>query len=318
MAWWSILLITIGGVAAVSLLLAYVCYTMAFYAGRRNKETGEEYPLPPGEAYLPYRDVMRQWMQEAREMPFETVSIRSRDGLTLRGKYYELTPGAVVELMMPGYRGLAERDLCGGVQRAFSVGHNVLVVDQRACGASEGHTITFGVKESGDCRQWIDYLIGRFGPTVRIMLAGVSMGAATVMLTAGAGVPTQVIGVVADCGYTTAEEMIRLVIRHKRLPQAAYAFVRLGARVFGGFSIGKASPITAIAQCRVPVFFAHGEADGFVPCEMTRRLHQACPALKRLLVVPGADHGLSYVVDPAGYVAALKEMEEEMAKATSK
>ena len=86
---------------------------------------------------------------------------------------------------MPGYRGLADRDLCGGVQRCFTLGRSALVVDQRACGDSQGRVITFGLRESRDCLDWAWYLHRRFEGQVPIYLTGISMGAATVMMAAG-------------------------------------------------------------------------------------------------------------------------------------
>jgi fermentation-respiration switch protein FrsA (DUF1100 family) len=60
-------------------------------------------------------------------------------------------------------------------------------------------------------------------------------------------------------------------------------------------------------KCRVPVIFFHGEQDDFVPCYMSREVYEACPTKKCIVTIPGADHGLSYAVDPKGYLAALRE-----------
>jgi len=315
MDWVYILLFILGVLALVFFAGTYICFYIAFYSPRGKAKDSEEVPLPPGEEYVPYRDVMREYMKKARAMPSEEVNITSFDGLCLRGKYYELDPGAVVEVMMPGYRGTAERDLCGGVQRAFSVGHNVLVVDQRAGGRSEGHVITFGVREHRDCLSWVEYAIQRFGPQVRVMLAGVSMGAATVMIAGGRDLPENVIGIVADCGYTSARDIIKKVIRSMGLPaDLLYPFVKLAGHIYGGFNVEEASPLEAMKRCRVPVFFAHGEEDDYVPCEMSRQLYAACTAPKNLFIVPGADHGLSYIVDPEGYKRELKKTEALMMK----
>ncbi|MBQ8892913.1 MAG: alpha/beta fold hydrolase [Clostridia bacterium] len=290
----------------IILLIAYYCFHEAFYASRRPPKVQEEFEMPPGEIYEPYHPAMRQWMKEVRAMPFEELSITSFDGLKLYGKYYEYKPGAPIELMLHGYRGSAERDLCGGVQRAFALGHNVLIVDQRTACKSEGKVITFGIHESKDCLRWIDRLAERFGREVPIILTGISMGAATVLIAAGQELPKNVIGVLADCGYTTAREMIQKTIGEMHLPpKLAYPFVKLGARLFGRFNLEETAPIEAIRNCKVPVLFFHGDADDFVPCEMSRRLYEACPTRKKLVIIPGAGHGLAYPADPENY---LKEM----------
>ena len=293
--------------AAIVMLTAYICFRMAFYATR--KETNEEFPIPEGDIYLPYRDQMIAWMKEVRQLPREDVTIRSFDGLTLRGKYYEYAPGAPIELMFPGYRGVAERDLCGGVQRCFSLGHSALIVDQRACGESDGNVITFGIRESRDCHSWIAFMLERFGKDVKIILTGISMGAATVLIAAGSELPKNVTGVLADCGFTSAREIIQKVIRQMGLPpKLAYPFVKLGAYLYGGFDLEATSPEEAAKTCSVPVIFFHGEDDDYVPCWMSTVNYQACRSpRKKLVTIPGAGHGLSYPVAPKEYLQALRD-----------
>ena len=291
---------------AVVFLIAYLCYKRAFYSA--NKPLTQEYPIPEGAIYEPYRDAMVGWIKELRAMEHENVSITSFDGLTLRGKIFLYAPGAPIEIMFHGYRGNAERDLCGGVQRAFALGHSVLLVDQRASGASDGHVISFGINESRDCLDWTNFAIRKFGPDCKLILTGISMGAATVMIAAGNQLPKNVIGVLADCGYTTAKEMIQKIIREMKLPAGpAWPFVKMGAKLFGHFDLEETCPLEAMKACRVPVIFFHGETDGLVPCDMSRRLYQTCQAKKALVTIPNADHGLSYMVDPQGYLQAMRE-----------
>ena len=146
-----------------------------------RKPCTEEFPIPHGEIYEIHRKQMTDWIRDARAYPYREVSITSHDGLVLRGRYFEQEKGAPIELLLHGYRGWAERDLSGGVFRCFGIGHNVLIVDHRGCGESEGHVTTFGAKESLDCLAWIDFILREIDPTARIILSGVSMGAATVM-----------------------------------------------------------------------------------------------------------------------------------------
>lgn len=290
------------------LLISLVCFYMAFYAPRRPAKNKAEFDLPPGEIYEPHHEQMRRWMQEVRQLPFEEMWITSFDGLRLRGKYYEYAPGAPVELMFHGYRGSAERDLCGGIQRSFALGRSVLIVDQRAGGKSDGHVITFGAKESRDCRAWVDFMVEHFGPEVQIILCGISMGATTVLLAASQPLPENVKGVLADCGFTSARKIIKKVIRQMGLPaDVLYPFVRLGAKLYGGFDPEDADAEAALKNCPLPVIFFHGETDDYVPCEMSRDNYEVCPAVKKLVLTPNAGHGLCYPVDPEGYLDALRE-----------
>ena len=307
----GVVLLCVLLVAALVLLVALAAFLVTFYVPKRKPKADGEPSIPPGKIYEPYRDTMLAWMKETKALPHEEVSVRSFDGLKLCGKYYEYAPGAPIELMFHGYRGSADRDLCGGVQRCFALGRSALIVDQRTSGSSGGRVISFGVNERRDCLTWVDFMIRHFGPEVKIILCGISMGAATVLMAAGEPLPPNVIGVLADCGYTSARDIIKKVIRQINLPQFLYPFVKLGARVYGGFDLEETSPEEALKRCRVPVIFFHGEADDFVPCEMSRLNYEACSAAKKLVTVPGAGHGLSYLVDREGYLAALEEFAPE-------
>lgn len=287
--------------------IAYVCYLMAFHVRKDQPAEAEEYPIPAGKIYEPFREQMVQWMKEVRAMPYEAVSVTSFDGLQLHGKYYECAPGAPIELMFHGYRGSAERDLCGGIQRSFLLGRSVLLVDQRASEGSDGHVISFGINEHKDCHTWVDFMVQRFGPDVKIILTGISMGAATVMMAAGKPLPPNVIGVLADCGYSSPKAIIQKVIAQKGLPpKLAYPFVKLGARLFGHFDLEETSPVEALKHCPLPVIFFHGENDDYVPCSMSRENYEACAGPRKLVTIPGAGHGLSYLVAPEYYLQELR------------
>lgn len=295
-------------IAVLVLLIAYICYRIVFYAAPTTPLGPNEYDIPPGKIYEPHREQMRLWMQQMRALPHEQMSVTSFDGLKLTGKYYEYQPGAVIELMFHGYRGNAERDLCGGVQRAFALGRSVLIVDQRTSMTSEGHTITFGIHEHRDCLAWVDFMVERFGPDVKIILTGISMGAATVVIAAGQPLPDNVVGVLADCGYTSAKEIIYKCAEDMHLPpKLVYPFIKLGGRIFGRFDVDATSPLEAVNNCKLPIIFFHGECDDFVPCSMSKELYDACPSPKRLVIVPGAAHGLSFPIDQKNYLKNVAE-----------
>ena len=301
-------LIILAAAVILVLLTAYLCYYLTFRVPRHPAPPKEEYPIPPGKIYQPHRELMIGWMKEVRAMPHEDFTIRSFDGLKLHGKYYESIPGAPIELMLHGYRGNAERDLCGGVQRAFALGRNALIVDQRGCGDSEGLVITFGVFESRDCRAWIDFMLQHFGPEVEIILTGISMGGSTVLITAGQELPDNVKIVLSDCGFTSAKAIIHKVIRQIHLPVwPVYPLIRLGARLYGHFDPESVSAIESVRKTKIPTIFIHGETDDFVPCSMSKENFDACAAPKKFMSVPGAGHGLSYVLDGEGYLKALAE-----------
>ena len=157
----------------------------------------------------------------------------------------------------------------------------------------------------------MDIVIVRIVPDVRIIRTVISIGAATAMKAGGMEVQDNVVGILADCGYTSAKEISAKVIRQVHLPvKLLYPLIKLGARTYGGFDLEEASPKEAMRHCRVPVSFIHEENDRFVPCEMSRENDEAVTAPKRLLTVPDAGHGLSILVDREAYLGALEEFLE--------
>ena len=296
--------------ALIVLLISYICFRKVFYSPPRKPLKADEYEIPPGKIYEEYREEMVAWMKETRAMPCEKVSITSFDGLTLRGKYYEYKKGAPLEMLFHGYQGNSERDLCGGVQRCFSLGRNALLIDQRASGESDGSVISFGINERKDCLRWIQFVIDKFGEEQKIMLGGVSMGAATVLMTAGEKLPKNVVCALGDCSYSSAKEIIYKIVREMKLPAPlVYPFIKLGGRIFGKFHLDETSPAKAMETCEIPVLLFHGDIDDFVPFAMSQKIYDACHAKKRLIMVKGAGHGLAYPKDKEGYIQALKEFE---------
>ena len=297
----------------VALATSLICFLKIFYTSRREK--WPEYPVPAGEIYEPHHEQMIEWIKYARALPHKEVSIQSFDGLTLRGTYFEFEKGLPIDILFHGYHGCAEQDLSGGVYRCQRLGHNVLIVDHRAAGKSDGHVVTFGINESRDALAWINYVIENIDPNAKILLGGISMGAATVMMTSAMELPENVKGTVADCGYTSAKDIIKKVIRDMKLPDnLLYPFVRLGAILFGRFDPDANSPIESMPNCRVPVIFFHGDEDAFVPMSMSEENHAACAAPKHLVITPKAGHGLCFPVDVDTYVTEIANFFEPFLK----
>ena len=286
-------------------MLAYYCYRRIFYAAPKKKNGPIK--LPSGEQYEVNRDKMLSLIDEMRAIPFETVYITSFDGLNLAGRYYHVKDGAPVHIQFHGYKGWAYRDFCGGNKLARERGCNTLVVDQRAHGMSEGNTISMGINERFDCLSWINYICERFGRDVKIVISGVSMGATTVLMAAGLGLPENVIGIIADCPYSSPKEIIMKVCSDMKLPERLmYPFVRLGAKLYGHFDLEVADAAEAVCHAKVPILLIHGEDDRFVPCSMSQkifeRFKEANPDGNMLLeTFPGAGHGISFMEDEVRY-----------------
>lgn len=297
--WIAIVVITVVVLAVFATSLATYC--IAFFSPYKNQN--DPHRLTDEVERLPQKDNMVLLIDEMIARPFEKVQTKSFDGLTLVGKYYHVADDAPLAICFHGYRGVAERDYCGGGKFLLEHRQNVLLVDQRAHGASQGHTLTFGIRERLDVLSWVNFAKKTYGEKVKIALYGVSMGAATVLMSADLPLPKNVKVIVADCPYSSPKEIIQKVCRDKKLPaKLVYPFIWLGAATFGRFNLNKGSAVESVKKAQVPVLIIHGEADGFVPCEMSRKIYRANPEKIRLETFPDADHGLSYVTDTERYV----------------
>ena len=290
-----------AALAAAALLFAALCYVyrIAFYSP--NKRQNDIFNIPAGEQYDPYRQKMQGFIEDLKDRPYEEVCITSRDGLRLYGRYYHCADGAPLEIAVHGYRGTAVRDMCGGIRLSYAMKHNILLVDQRAHGKSEGHTITFGIKERYDCLSWVEYARKRFGSDVRILLYGVSMGATTVLMASELDIGSNVCGIIADSPYSSPKEIIKKVCRDMKYPPAlVYPFAALAARLLGGFSLTEATAEGAVKNTRIPILILHGEDDRFVPEAMSRVIAEAGPTVERH-TFPDAAHGISAIVHTEQY-----------------
>lgn len=287
-------------VVVLLLLVAYLAYRKVFHEGKNRQ--GDKYMLPKGAQYQTDREKMLGLIKMLDDIPYEEVWIRAYDGARLFGRYYHVADGAPLHIQMHGYRGFGIRDFCGGNKIARESGQNTLIIDQRAHGKSESSTMTFGVREQRDCLSWVAYGVERFGADTPIFLSGVSMGAATVLLAAGNELPPNVLGVIADCPYSSAKEIICKVCADMKLPpRGVFPLIRLSARLFGRFDIMDGDVAAAVTKAKVPILLIHGEADFFVPHTMSEKIYQANPKLVQKELFPDAGHGISYIVDTERY-----------------
>ncbi len=298
-----VLLCVLAILVVIFLAVLYACYRMGFYyrdpqAAPQNYHTDEQIQA--------VRPVMDACILDFQQAAFENVSITSFDALDLTGRYYHNADNAPLYIQMHGYKGNALRDFCGTWAIARELGHNVLLIDQRAHGSSGGHTITFGIREHRDCLSWTEYACRRFG-NIPVVLMGVSMGAATVLMASGLDLPKNVKAVVADCPYDAPASIIKQVVKAQMgMPvRLVYPLIRLSGRLYGRFDLESCSPLEAVKRSQTPVLLIHGEDDRFVPCRMSRNLREAAPETVCLHTIPGSGHALNQVYDPALYRSIL-------------
>lgn len=274
-------------------------YTVAFHVPKDH----EADPFKPikGEQYEAVWDRMLLGVHKILDEPFESVCIKSYDGTKLCGRYYHQHDNAPIQIMFHGYRSPGVRDCSGGSLLALKNGRNVLMVDQRAHGKSDGRVISFGIRERRDCLCWVEYVNERFGCNTPIVLSGLSMGAATVLMAADLELPSNVKCIVADCPYSSPAGIIQKVCADLKYPvKLTKPFLYCGASVFGGFDLNESSTVESVRGSKIPILLIHGDDDRFVPCDMSKEICAAGNDI-RLEIFPGAGHGLSYITDKERY-----------------
>ncbi len=236
----------------------------------------------------------------------EDIYIRADDGLQLHGSFIPGEPadGHRYAICVHGYADTSES--MGLYARVYRdrYGMHVLLPDLRGHGRSDGDYVGMGYDDSFDLLRWIDWILER-DREAQIVLHGISMGAATVLMTTGTPLPAQVLAAVADSSYTSAMDLFAFLYEREpgsRIPAPVMLeTLRAIALVRAGYDLAKASPLKAVAYSKTPTLFIHGQGDGFVPPEMMPQLFRAAACRKAFLWIPEAGHVQAVNVDPETY-----------------
>lgn len=277
---------------------ALVYYVLFLYIFRRSDGKSLSRAFRKGSKWLPYKKRITDGMNWPLTHDCEEIVINSsNDGTELHARFFKNNQPKVM-LLFHGYRSAGEFDFSCVLDEYYKMGFNILLVEQRAHNRSRGRYITFGVKERFDCRDWVECMNKKFSNKYDLFLGGLSMGCTTVLMALGTDLPKNVKGVVADCGFTSPREIIKAVAEKRHIPTVLLLKpIDIYCRLFGHFGIDDYSAVTALSNNNIPVLFIHGDADTFVPCSMGIANFNACAAPKKLLIIKGADHGQSYLLE---------------------
>ena len=294
-------------VVALALAAPNMIFKFLFSTPERSTEIPDYY------VGTPHYIVSQAGLKVMKNMESEDAYIESRDGLKLHAYLFpaEETPKKFV-IGVHGYRSYSRPEYAPYIEFYQSLGYSMLLPDDRAHRPSEGDYIGFGVLDRLDCVDWAKYLVETYGEDIEILLHGVSMGGATVCAASGeADLPVQVKGIVSDCAFSTAWDVLHYQLGATAHLPADLLLPRVEkiCEKKAGFNFHDYSALEQVKKAKVPMLFVQGEKDPMVPAHMAQELYDACGSEeKRLLVVPEAGHGESIAFAPEEYHRLIREL----------
>ena len=299
-----------GAAALLGLLAVSEAGGSAYFYRRtmkRNRLSVERTMKMSGTDWSRYAQMMQERKEYMMAQPHEEVWARSEDGLRLHAAYFPNHDSKKVAICLHGYTSQGTNDYGSLSYYYLNHGFRMLLIDERAHGESEGTYIGFGCLDRHDAKAWIEYILSRVGTDCQILLQGISMGAATVLMTTGLALPPQVKAAVSDCAFTSAKDVFTHVL-HSMYHLPAFPMIQIADKLNkkkAGYGLDDCNAAREVRKAKVPFLFIHGEKDIFVPCWMCEEIYKNCAAPKTKLIVKDAGHAESYYKDMAAYEKAL-------------
>ncbi len=253
----------------------------------------------------------KEW---CRQQDMQDCFVKSEDGLLLHAYYLPAENPKRFVLLSHGYKGSGFGDFAYMARFLHENRCNLLFIDQRCCGESEGEYITFGAKEQRDVQKWAYYIAERNIHKLPIYLYGESMGASAVLMASGNRLPKEVKGIISDCAFSSMKRQIQdMASNWFHLHWIGLLLFRLDlfCAVFAGFRMRDADTAGALRKNKRPVLFFHGAEDTYVEPRNTKINYSLCRAPKELIIVPEARHLCSAYEAPELYREKVAEFFEK-------
>lgn len=286
--------------AAAAVLFAGGWYFFRFSCARNGSLTrGRENPSPWGR----FQQRVEEGTAYLESCPMEDLYIESDDGLKLHALWFACEKPERIVILAHGFRGTAFGDFAGIAPFCHRNHCDLLLIDQRCCGKSEGKWITFGAYEKKDLKKWCEAVSERNSAHLPVFLFGISLGCASVLLASGENLPDDVRGLIGDCGYSSMRAILSQLSRKwfHIPPYPVMWIVELYCRLFAGFSMKDADVRETLKSCRLPVLLFHGREDHFVAPSNSAANYEAAASRKQLFLIDGAKHAVSYYADTPFY-----------------
>ena len=281
----------------------YFMYRGTFYSPLKGQN--DDFRLA-GPQYIGFEQQVVDLVTNMTSIPYEDAYITSFDKLKLHAFIYPAPGSKRVAIMCHGYRGTARRDFSGGAAQMIELGINVILIDERAHGKSEGHSITFGVKEKYDVLSWVKYAKERFGEDVEIILVGISMGGATVLYCAD---KIENAKIIADCPYVKQSDLLKNTMVNMKLnPTICFPLLNMASIMFGHANMNKDNAFETVKNSKNnKILIIHGNGDTLIPYKMTQALYEANIGKIQYEIFPNASHGMSYLFDTPRYKKVVED-----------
>ena len=241
-------------------------------------------------------------------MAYEEVRFHSRGepATNLAGWFFPLKDNQGTVLACHGV-GANRADILEFVWILQEAGFQVLCFDFRGHGESDGHTVTYGLRERQDVTGAWDYLMTRrdVDPN-RVYGFGLSMGASSLLMSLSEMPGMRAVAV--DSPFSSLKRMVRHQYRFVPGPLAEVpvAFTRMIGWLDSGLSVEEADAVASLRGLKVPVFFIHGVDDVTITADCTRLLFERYEGPKKLRLEPGAGHGETAGADTERYREELR------------
>lgn len=290
---WTIIGSILGAIAFLVIML-FIGFGIGFYG--MIVKAKSNYDDLKDEELDEYHLHVRREAEKLRAIPSLPVQVTTKDGLKLYGNFiYAEGESKITILCLHGYTSNGYAEFSEKAQDYLKNGWNVMLVNHRNHGPSEGKYVGFATLDRYDALEWLKE-IEKLVPGGDIFITGVSMGGAIAMQTANLDLPVSVKGIFEDCGFTTCKEEFlwraRTVV--KSTPKWAIEILGLYMKAFAGYGLEDSSSVVSCREAKVPMMFIHGDADEVVPVEMAYECWQACTTEKELVIVEGCKHARAH------------------------
>ena len=289
----------------ILILVAYVLIRLSFV--RTDK-------LDENPNWKEYIDANKKGREYIYSLKHEDLYIQSFDNLKLHAIFVPNNKQDKTIICVHGYK--AKDGLYDFGQSAkflYSTGYNILYVDDRSHGYSQGKYIGFGVLDCRDINSWVEYLTNEYKQET-IILYGMSMGAASV-LNSSAIVNDKVKGIIEDCGFASGYDEVSYQIKQMyHLPSFPLVpLANLELKLFAKYSLKEKEAYRSIRQYKGKLLIIHGGNDHFVCTQDAYKIYENANCDKNILIVEGASHAKSYLKDTKEYEKQFKRLLDEIA-----